>query len=917
MSELTLNLSDYKSSGVYFVEIDNSIITGSVNSAIRLAIGYNERGPFNRPIYISSTADCDELLGDIDLKLERRGCYTNRNIRTMAPVAPVYALNLLPVDTRDQANNTDKSGFNAISFDSVSENKEGTMPFCEMYDRSKFWIADGEAMMKGVITNDSIKTKNDEEVYGPLFAFGNAGTRDISLIVRKAENLTGYNVTFLDWYGSIDAIPYKWINPYDYVADYFIQVIAVNGNYTNYQNYANDSKWKEYFNNSGIKKDALNKFLRLDAVTVLGNWIGCIIPDFCDKQGKCRSIEYLINKTTNKTGLQFGINKTALETLYLDIDNVNTDTNLEETFTPKFFLDKDGNGVDSSETSAGDAETPTYVIDMTGMNINLNKANQGVTFMSYNIPAADIHNKNVYTIHAKLTSADNLCSFVYDASSEARHDVAGKDVKKVIPSVGDYVRAANGTLTRIIKKQVNRVYDSSVATDKITFTTLSPICRYGVNYNPQTLVVPDDANIQNVGGNTTETNPELYGQQDYMVFADPVAVDDVDNVNLDITVEIHKSITYIYETLKFLPLNGLKITNKHRPGYDKNGNLNFELGIEKIYKFLEDSGIRKGLLNNDIIDFRYIVDTMGGGLGGYYPDSYGSEYTNKTFNGKKYLSKLAADKGHCTALLNLPSMSDFAASTTPIFCDDYNVGSSKPTFNVEYIAKGGNMDHAYTEPCEEFELPVSSEEAAKYTAFFAPYLKYRQGTITVLIPPAADVSNTFMSKYLGGNPYATIANRTGILDNSNIVGVEYNFDKADRDALEPFGVNPIIERGTAVMIYGDRTAYQTVNSDFNYLHVRELLNTIEVRCKDVLDDYPFTYNNANTRAEIVTRLNPILAAMKDSGALAKYEIQMDELNNTQEIIDEKFGIVDIGVWVTPNMEKIITRITVNRGSAAD
>ena len=107
-------------------------------------------------------------------------------------------------------------------------------------------------------------------------------------------------------------------------------------------------------------------------------------------------------------------------------------------------MDKDGNGVDSSETSAGDAETPTYVIDMTGMNINLDKANQGVTFMSYNIPATDIHNKNVYTIHARLTSADNLCSFVYDASSEARHDVAGKDAEKVIPSVGDYVTTDDG-----------------------------------------------------------------------------------------------------------------------------------------------------------------------------------------------------------------------------------------------------------------------------------------------------------------------------------------------------------------------------------------------------------------------------------------------------------------------------------------
>jgi phage tail sheath protein FI len=118
------------------------------------------------------------------------------------------------------------------------------------------------------------------------------------------------------------------------------------------------------------------------------------------------------------------------------------------------------------------------------------------------------------------------------------------------------------------------------------------------------------------------------------------------------------------------------------------------------------------------------------------------------------------------------------------------------------------------------------------------------------------------------------------------------------------------------MIYGDRTAFQTYNSDFNFLHVRELLNTIEVRCKAILDDYIFTYNNAATRAEIITRLDPILKSMKDSGALAKYEIQVDEINNTKEVIDQKVCIVDIGVWVTPNMEKIITRLTVNRGSEA-
>ena len=56
--------------------------------------------------------------------------------------------------------------------------------------------------------------------------------------------------------------------------------------------------------------------------------------------------------------------------------------------------------------------------------------------------------------------------------------------------------------------------------------------------------------------------------------------------------------------------------------------------------------------------------------------------------------------------------------------------------------------------------------------------------------------------------------------------------------------------------------------------------------------------------------------MKDSDALLKYEIQVDEVNNIKEVIDEKFCIVDIGVWVSPNMEKIVTRVTLNRSTTA-
>lgn len=858
MSEVTLNLSDYKSSGVYFVEIDNSIAKGTnANAALRLAVGFNENGPFNRPVYLSSAAECNELLGDIDRKLERRGCYTNRNIRTMVAKAPVYALNLLSVDTTDSSKNPDTVGFNAISFDASKQNISKKTLFANMYDRTKFWVADSSVMMNAIAS----ATEAVDIIHAPLFGFGNCGTKDISLIVRKAEGLMGYNVTFLDWFGSEDAIPYKWINPYDYVSDYFVQVIAVAGNYNNHSSFSADSVWGAFFNTKGLKKEMVNKFLRLDSVNVLGNWTGCIIPEFYNKQGVCVSLDYMINRVANKTGLMFGVNSSALDLLVLNREADKT------TGSAGFYLDYDADLTEDKPKAA------PYAVDLAGISLKAEDAS-GVEFMSYSIDSSVIKD-SVYTYPATIQNTyakGKACQFICSDAS-----VSGN---QTLPSVGDFVRAADGTLTKIIKKQVKQVsgVDSSTVYT-YTYTTNAPIFEYNA----------DDSDADpsvNTDPSTTESRESAESRS--------------------VTVEIHKSLVSLYDTLKFISLPGLKISNRHRPGFDADGKMDIEAGVEKIYKMLEDSGIRKGLLNIETMDFRYIVDTMAGGLGA-------------STASKKYLSELAMEKGSCTAIINLPSMSDFAKSNAPLFCDSYTPGVEQkpalPAFNVKYIAEGGNQDHAYNTSYELFSLPTE-EQGAKYAAYFSPYLKYAEGNRTILVPPAADVCNTFINKYLGGNSYVTIANTNGILSNSAIVGLEYDFDTTDRDALEPFGINPIITRNGVPMIYGDRTAYQIVNSDFNFLHVRELLNTIEYRCRAILNDYIFTYNNAATRAEIYSRLDPILRSMKDSGALAKYEMQIDEANNTKDVIDQKACIVDIGVWVTPNMEKIITRLKVNRGAEA-
>lgn len=830
-----INFSDYTASGVYFIEIDNSVITSSnVQNALRVAVGFNLQGPFNRPVYISNTAECDKLFGPIDRKLERRGCFTNRNIRTMIQKAPVYVMNMLNVDTSNKSSNKDTVGYTLLSLDPKIPSACNKAPYAYMYDRTRFWIADDDAFVENVFVNGSEEMVTDASIddidKAALFGVSNCGTRDISVIVRKSESVNGYKVTFLDYYGNQDDIPYKWINPNDYVSDYFVDVIAIAGNWdkTKYKSFASDVVWSSYFNEDGLLKEKLNKFLRLDAVNVIGSWTGCILPGFTDKQGNMKSIEYLVNKKSNETGLMFGINNKALDLIALDSSNG----------VATYFYDVVGDGKFEPDPISG--EVPAYFVpDMVGHMITPEyvSENPEFTIMSYNIKNAD---KYIFDVE------------VYnDASVESETQFTLTQEKGENVNIGDYVRGKNGLMTRIIKKRGTRVsLDDETSQALFRFT----------------------------------------------------AVDLVDIE--DGTVEIHKSYKDMYETINLFALPGLMICNRHMPGFNDEGVADVEAGVEKIYSMLEDKGIRRGLLNNDSIDFRYIVDTMAYGL----KDQLG---------GKIHLAELAQDKKHCTAIINAPSMTQFAASDAPFFGADWDrtLGDPRPTFDVSYIPQGGNQDLIYPENTESFTLPDFSN-GADHIGVFAPFFKYADGQRTILVPPAADVSNTFMNKFTGGDPYKTVANMNGIINNSQIVGMEYDFDTEDRGYLEPFGINPIINRNGNIVIYGDRTAYQIVNSDLSFLHVRELLNTIQISCKNVLDDYVFTYNIPTTRAEIVTRINPILSAMKDSGALVKYEIECDDLNNDKEVIDNKFCIVDIGVWISQNMEKIVVPITLNRSTTA-
>jgi hypothetical protein len=804
MAKIALDLTQFKSAGVYTVEIDNSERIVVTTQSLRLVPGFSAQGPFNTPVFIRSTRDLEKFYGVTDPKLEKKGSFFHRSIQTCLLTAPVFAINLLKVNTIDATLNTDTVDLIAFGLNSNSTLNTGDSDtvesdlFVNFFNRQRFWTPDTD-YLQGVVVN---KYGSGDMYNAPLLQIVNTGTKDISFIVRKAQGLTQYSVYAIDWYGGPGNIPYEWIRPYDYVKDYFIQIVAIEGDWTDYGRLSTDPYYSQFFNANGVIPTQLTNFMNSSQINLIGSWTGCIIPEFKDQTGSEQFIESVINAGTSITGIMVNVNQQALEEL-----NWNTDT---------------------MSWVLGEAATPApFQVDLVGHNL-IDQTTIDTQFLSYDISVADV----------VLHTTEVLVAL----------DSTGRSFSLPNAGTGIYTKITVGTLI-----------EKSTAAGEIP----------GVTYVTQ----------------------KYFNGTNYVI-ATAEAVDAGTRI-------IQKPIddASIATAYKFKKLDGLHLGYRHLPGYDELGARNAEEGVEKIYGMLFDGGILRGLTNKDMIDYRYIVDTMAFGL-------------RSEMGGKSYLSKLAKAKGKCTAIISAPSISQFAASHNPYFCDTFVSGVDPvPVFSTEWIPEGGNPDMP-----RDFRFTFPNEEnGAKYAGIFGPFLRYNEGGKLINVPPAPDVANAYVRKFLGGDPFAIVANKNGILANSNLAGVEYMIDKVDRDYLEPFGYNSIIERASTgqIMIYCNTTAYQTVKSDFNNLHVRELLNTIEIQVEEVLKDYIFDFNNPVTRLNIINSVSPILETIKDAGALTNYDIVMDETNNTEELIAEGFGIIDIGVWVTGALTKIVNRITVN------
>jgi hypothetical protein len=334
---------------------------------------------------------------------------------------------------------------------------------------------------------------------------------------------------------------------------------------------------------------------------------------------------------------------------------------------------------------------------------------------------------------------------------------------------------------------------------------------------------------------------------------------------------------------KMFPLDGASQTDK--------------LIADLLTAIKPGTGLGNALVDKDNITFRYVIDTFGSLEGG-------------TIMNKEELSFLCKERQNSSAILNAPMIKEFKASTNPSFLNEFS-----GAFDVNNVATGGNLN---LNPTALYTLP-SINEGATYAFYYGPGLNVIENGRTKVIPPAAYISNNYIDKFTDALPWSIIAGpRRGVVGGTGVQSLEFAFDKNDRDVLEPFGYNPIVfERGVGLTIKGNKTAQQGIQSALSSAHVREVLIFIEDGLAEILKNYLFEFNSAQTRLEIKTLADNFMESVKKDGGVFDYRNIMDTTNNTTEVIDNNMGILDTFVEPVKGLEILVSRVTVlNTGDIA-
>lgn len=304
MAKIKLDLTQFKASGVYTLEFDASESIILNTQTVRLVVGFSRKGPFNSPVYLPDVKTARRIFGEIDPFLESRGSFFHRSLFTCLEIGPIFGLNLLPLNNQPITQGGDAVEYRSFSVDTAESNGAVTKAlYSNFYNTQRFWYPD-ETNMIAIANANASNT-------GKLLHVVNLSQGPLSIIIKKTT-VNGFDITARDWYGQSGEERPAYVEEFDYIADYFVEAIIVQGNWTNYKKLSTDPVFSKYFSERGILKAQLNAFLSAEEINTVARFTGCLIPDFVDGNGVTHSLDTIVNNSVATTGVFLSFDKEAL-----------------------------------------------------------------------------------------------------------------------------------------------------------------------------------------------------------------------------------------------------------------------------------------------------------------------------------------------------------------------------------------------------------------------------------------------------------------------------------------------------------------------------------------------------------------------------------------------------------------------------
>ena len=195
---------------------------------------------------------------------------------------------------------------------------------------------------------------------------------------------------------------------------------------------------------------------------------------------------------------------------------------------------------------------------------------------------------------------------------------------------------------------------------------------------------------------------------------------------------------------------------------------------------------------------------------------------------------------------------------------------------------------------------------SNYAAVYYPWVKVLDTAQNkpVMVPPSVIVPGAIaQSDRIAAEWFAPAGLNRGVL--GNVIEAKTRLNQEERDKLYDAKINPIATfPQTGVCIWGQKTLQERATA-LDRINVRRLLITLKKFIASSSRFLVFEQNTDVTRTRFLNIVNPYLESVQQQQGLFAFRVQMDESNNTPDVIDRNQLVGAIFLQPTKTAEFIV------------